>query len=90
MLWAVADRDVSTVPAGLHVVPVQTFRYAGVWLENVTAAALRSLQPAAGVGVVAGTVIPLTDCDSIHAAERAGLQPAGHFRFWHCAVSAAG
>jgi len=88
-LWAVADRDVGTASAGLHIVPVQTFRYAGVWLEEVTAAGLQSLQPSAGVGVVAGTVIPLTERDTIDAAVSAELQPAGHFRFWHCAVSAA-
>lgn len=88
-LWAVADRDVRTAPAGLHVVPVQTFRYAGVWLEEVTAAGLQSLQPAVGVGVVAGTVIPLIERDTIDAAVSAGLQQTGQFRFWHRTLSAA-
>jgi ribosomal-protein-alanine N-acetyltransferase len=90
VLWAVADRDVRTASAGLHVVPVRTFRYTGVWLEDVTAAGLARLPPAAGVGVVAGTVIPLTERDTIRAAERTGLEPAGQFRFWHRAISAAG
>jgi GNAT superfamily N-acetyltransferase len=69
-------------PIGLHVVPVRTFRYAGMWLEDVTAQGVGALHPAPDGGVV-GTVIPLTERETLHAANNAGLHDEGTFRFWH-------
>ncbi|HEX3722520.1 MAG TPA: GNAT family N-acetyltransferase [Nitrolancea sp.] len=67
--------------AALHVVPVQTFRYSGIWLEEVNADALRSLNKSMD-GSVVGAVIPVADRASHIAAVAVGMEPAGRFRFW--------
>ncbi len=69
----------------LHVVPVKTFRYEGVWLEAVTPAALRALQPASAG--VTGALISVDDRDALAAANDAGLQRDGEFRFWQRLLS---
>lgn len=63
------------------IIPVVTFRYQGVWLEEVTADRLRSLRRAVRASLV-GAVIPLDDAGAIRAATQAGMQPDGEFRFW--------
>ena len=71
---------------GMHVVPVRTFRYAGRWLEDVTAQGLRTLQPN-GTSDVAGTLIPVTDAVALEAAASIGMLPGGRYRFWRRSVS---
>jgi GNAT superfamily N-acetyltransferase len=90
------DRDVcelwtgeglrTDAPGGMHIVPVWTFRYAGNWLEEVTAAGLRALQPN-GTSDMAGTLIPVTDTAALEAAASANLTASGRYRFWRRSVS---
>ncbi len=80
-LW-VAERLVPTTDTdGMHVVPVRTFRYEGLWLEAVNAAGLLGLRSSDQVKVV-GALISIDDREAIAVAGDAGLQPGGEFRFW--------
>ncbi len=81
-LWVAEHLIASSDVTGLHVVPVQTFRYEGRWLEAVTEVGLRSLRSVDSSGVT-GAVIPVADVDASAAAAETGLQPDGQFRFWH-------
>ena len=58
-----------------------TFRYDGIWLEEMSAAGLGSLTPSGTNGVV-GAVIPVTAQDCLLDAGNAGLSHAGDYRFW--------
>ena len=82
----VDDTLMLPVEAGsVHVVPVRTFRYEGVWLEAVTPNALATLR--IGGSGVTGALIPVDDHHALAAAEEVGLQPGGEFRFWERALS---
>jgi hypothetical protein len=81
-LWVAESLTTAGEPVGLHVVPVRTFRYSGIWLEGVSAGGLRALRPDTGHYTV-GSVIPLADRDVLRAAVDAGLRPEGRFRFWN-------
>jgi GNAT superfamily N-acetyltransferase len=87
-LWVADGLAVVGEPDGLHIVPVRTFRYAGTWLENVTAHGICALHPATDGGMV-GAVIPLADRETSRAAADAGLRNEGTFRFWHRAMEMA-
>ncbi|HVX30076.1 MAG TPA: GNAT family N-acetyltransferase [Nitrolancea sp.] len=84
-LWA-GEGLLPGVPSGLHVVPVRTFRYAGYWLEDVSAERLRELRPNDRRAVV-GALIPTTDAAAIEAAALIGLVTAGRYRFWRRSTS---
>lgn len=84
-LWVAEGLSILPDGAALHVVPVQTFRYSGIWLEEVNAGALRSLN-ASMDGSVVGAVIPVADRASQTAAAEVGMAPAGQFRFWERAL----
>jgi L-amino acid N-acyltransferase YncA len=81
-LWVADGVAVPDVIAGLTIVPVRTFRYAGIWLEDVSAAGLGTLRLDTTGGIV-GAVIPLSGRDALRAAAAAAMQREGRFRFWH-------
>lgn len=81
-LWVADGIAIPGTDTGLTVVSVHTFRYAGAWLEDVTAAGIGALRPDT-TGDIAGTVIPLSDGDALRTAAAVPMQCEGRFRFWH-------
>ena len=79
------DGSVTSLPNGLHLFPVTTLNYCGLWLEGVVNAA--GLVYAGRVRAyygweIAGAVIPETDTEATHAALRVGYELVGLYYWW--------
>ena len=86
-LWVADDLVPDEAQTLLHIVPVRTFRYAGLWLEDVTSEALQRLRPSDN-GEIIGAVIRVTDHEASASASAVGLQVDGQYRFWQRALAA--
>lgn len=74
-------RDIHIKVDGLHLIPVETFTYSGVWLEGQhTSENLRLARHGIGQGIV-GAVIPSADA-LILAPEAAGFERISEYRWW--------
>jgi GNAT superfamily N-acetyltransferase len=82
-LWVAEGLFLDETQASPHVVPVRTFRYAGLWLEEVTVDGPGALRPAGDDRNVIGTVIAASDRAASNAAAAVGMQAAGRYHFWH-------
>jgi hypothetical protein len=83
-ITASVDEEVA-ISSGLHLIPVDTLNYRGVWLEGelsaagfVCAARLSQKQ----TRQLAGAVIALAHSESIEAAVQAGYTLAGTYQWW--------
>ncbi len=66
---------------GLHLIPVETFSYAGLWLEGQrTRENLRLARQLEATGLV-GAVIPAADVAALEP-EMLGYQRVGEYRWW--------
>ena len=75
----------ATLPAGAPLIPVTTFTYTGLWLENnhTRAALLAARAAGAALGVARiGAVIPDADTPAQAAARAAGYEEKGCFDWW--------
>ena len=75
---------------GLHLIPVETFNYRGLWLEgDFTAAEIRAAQAALHDGDwdLVGAVIPEHQIASKSAAKAAGFIQLGQYQWWLFAFS---
>jgi ribosomal protein S18 acetylase RimI-like enzyme len=84
----VSDGAAAETPTtnGLHLLPVNTINYRGVWLEGVLSAQgfRKALAVRARYGWdVAGAVIPLAQSTMLEAAQAAGYASIGEYRWWH-------
>jgi GNAT superfamily N-acetyltransferase len=71
---------------GLHLLPVNTINYRGVWLEGALSAQgfRKALAVRARYGWdVAGAVIPAAQRALLDAAQAAGYARIGEYRWWH-------
>jgi GNAT superfamily N-acetyltransferase len=85
LMICTADVEPTAPAPGAHLVPVMTYNYLGLWLENlhtpegfIYAAGEKT---ARGLGL-AGAVVPLADADALAAAEWAGYWRAGEYEWW--------
>jgi ribosomal protein S18 acetylase RimI-like enzyme len=81
----ILDGAVTALPTGLHLFPVATLNYCGLWLEGVVNAA--GLIYAGRVRALygwdlAGAVIPEDDTEATHAALRIGYEQVGLYYWW--------
>lgn len=70
---------------GMHLIPVNTFNYRGLWLEgSFTLARFNAAQKvlASGNWDLVGAVVPINQVESNRAARDAGFASKGHFRWW--------
>jgi GNAT superfamily N-acetyltransferase len=81
-LWVAEGLLPDETQASPRVVPVRTFRYAGLWLEEVTVDGLGAFRPAGDDRSVIGTVIRVVDRAANDAAAAVGMQATGLYRFW--------
>jgi GNAT superfamily N-acetyltransferase len=92
-LYIAYTSQVNTLKArrvGAHFIPVQTFSYRGLWIED--SFNLVDLQFAQSVidrlshygWQLAGAVIPGTQTGAIKNAQQAGYEPIGEYRNWLC------
>ncbi len=76
----------ATQPAqGLHLIPVNTFNYRGLWLEGYfSLARFNAAQVALCYGnwTLAGAVVPVDQVKANQAAQSAGFERVGRFRWW--------
>lgn len=73
------------MPSGLHLIPVATFNYSGVWLEGALSAAGFALAQAVRRRYgwdAAGAVIPSLAESEIQVAEAAGFESVGQYQWW--------
>lgn len=72
-------------PPGVHLVPVVTLTYRGVWIEGALSAeafAAASAMRARRGWDVAGCVIPLAQGEALRAAGEVGYTVVGDFAWW--------
>lgn len=80
-----AAANTALASPGLHLIPVTTFGYKGVWLEGVvTEAGFQAARAlcAANHWDIAGAVISTADLAALESARAAGCEYAGDFRWW--------
>ncbi len=76
----------SAVPRGLHLIPVVTFNYQGVWVEGELSGAGFALAQSVRAQYgwdAAGAAIPVNLTEAKKAAEAAGYSLVGEFRWWN-------
>jgi ribosomal protein S18 acetylase RimI-like enzyme len=72
----------ASVPPDLHLVPVQTLSYRGVWLEGkLSQEAFAAVRHLNNYGL-AGALIPLSNHPAIYAAARAGFRLVNNYQWW--------
>lgn len=77
--------EADETPAGLHLIPVSTLNYRGLWLEGTLTPA--SFDFARQVRRryswdVAGAVFPLDHTQTVRAAAHSGYHLIGHYHWW--------
>jgi GNAT superfamily N-acetyltransferase len=86
-IWVASQGDgqAVSVPEKLHLIPVHTLNYRGVWLEGQLTpagfAAANTVRTRYGWDV-SGAVIALADTAIIQAATAADYGLVGHYQFW--------
>jgi hypothetical protein len=68
-----------------HIIPVQTFSYYGIWVEDMRSpadlAAARTLRTDTRLDIV-GAAIPQSDKALVAAAREAGFERVGSYLYW--------
>lgn len=84
-LFLSLDGEAADAHEEADVLRVSTFRYRGLWVEGpLTVARLRAAQQQCAQHAldIVGTVIPLSQPASLHAARVAGFTEAGRYHWW--------